>query len=147
MNTRLDNARRIKAPRGQELSCRSWQTFPGGACSRSRICARSGPIFAYSRGSYNVQRDRCGSRENRRGQAGGGRPAETVLAIARIVELLALMLVEAHRSGLAERETLARGLALVRGPGEEDGRCESCGYPLSGLKVSTCPNCGRAIAH
>src|SRR5689334_5432173 len=26
MNTRLDNARRIKAPRGQELSCRSWST-------------------------------------------------------------------------------------------------------------------------
>jgi urocanate hydratase len=26
MNTRLDNARRIKAPRGTELSCRSWST-------------------------------------------------------------------------------------------------------------------------
>lgn len=68
--------------------------------------------------------------------------------INRITELLIPIFIEAHRWNLRDAAILARGLGLeCRGPALPcDWLCETCGYPLTGLKVESCPGCGRKLS-
>jgi hypothetical protein len=66
----------------------------------------------------------------------------------RIAELLAPIVIEAHRWNLQDASILARGIGLEprASPKAGDWLCETCGYPLSGLNVQSCPGCGRKLS-
>jgi hypothetical protein len=66
----------------------------------------------------------------------------------RIIELLLPIVIVAHEWNLRDATLLARGLGLetpdTANPGE--WLCETCGYPLTGLSVESCPGCGRKLS-
>jgi hypothetical protein len=66
----------------------------------------------------------------------------------RIAELIAPIVIEAHRWNLQDASMLARGIGLEPriSPKAGDRLCEICGYPLSGLNVRSCPGCGRKLS-
>jgi hypothetical protein len=66
----------------------------------------------------------------------------------RIAELLVPIVIEAHRWNLQDTSILARGISLEPrvSPKAGDWVCETCGYPLSGLSVRSCPGCGRKLS-
>ncbi len=72
--------------------------------------------------------------------------AEAVTAfLGSISDVLLPIIQDSMRWNLDEANLLARGGALVPRRESEDGRCSQCGFPLTGLRVSECPGCGRKL--
>jgi hypothetical protein len=79
-----------------------------------------------------------------RGKSVGRQMEETIYSLARTIMPMA---VSAHEQGQNSAVILARGLALALLPPSTDEICGRCGYPLEGLDVIACPECGRRIGN
>jgi hypothetical protein len=72
--------------------------------------------------------------------------AEAVPAVLGLIADVLLPIVQdSMKWNLKEANLLACGAALVPRGESEDGRCSQCGFPLTGLRVSECPGCGRKL--
>jgi hypothetical protein len=71
-------------------------------------------------------------------------PQAVFESIDAVVQAILPALVEATRWNLDEASIFARGIALVRRQ-SGDSRCDACGFPLAGLRVTQCPGCGKKI--
>jgi hypothetical protein len=67
--------------------------------------------------------------------------------IHSLVRMILPMAVSAHEQGQKDAAILARGLALALLPPSSDEICGRCGYPLEGLDVIACPECGTRLEH
>jgi hypothetical protein len=72
--------------------------------------------------------------------AGSGPDTATLIALATL--LLMAVTVAAGVVGAA----MEWAAHFARAARRDAGRCEGCGYDLTGLASSRCPECGRAIS-
>jgi len=72
----------------------------------------------------------------------GRQMEETIYSLVRTILPMAVF---AHEQAQKDAALLARGLALAILPPSTDEICGRCGYPLEGLDIIACPECGRPL--